>query len=198
MNPEHIPSINHVNAYLQKRDQAHLCQDVTDCNPWPAEALLLEDLRVIEDEHGSDAEREHIRTLIRAVSWFTYPPIPESALVPFLEETHRSLREWALPKEYSAAWETILASCDAGETGTLLESSCRKMDHLFLFVWKELNRFRKAHNIPWKQLAQNDLPADLQLQKDLVQLIRPVRDLLYFRRHFSGWLEPSATPSSTP
>jgi hypothetical protein len=126
------------------------------------------------------------------------PPIPESALVLFLEETHRSLREWALPKEYSAAWETILASCDAGETGTLLESSCRKMDHLFLFVWKELNRFRKAHNIPWKQLAQNDLPADLQLQKDLVQLIRPVRDLLYFRRHFSGWLEPSATPSSTP
>ena len=184
--PEHIPTIDKVNAYLTKRAQGDLCRDVTECNTWPAEAFLLDDLRTYVEQAQPLPQASHaeIRLYLRALSWFQYPALSDSELLlaidaaPLLDAHDRTLLHHTITDHLQ---------------DDLAEPAAHCVDVRFLEAWAQLQKERRLADLPWRQLANETLPGPILEAKALVQALRPIRDAIYFRRHLSHWLAWSNT-----
>lgn len=179
--PEHIPTVDKVNAYLATRAQGDLCRDVMDCNPWPAEAFLMDDLaHYLAGQaplpHATWAET---RLYLRAVSWFLYPALSEDQFRARLDgltgisATDKALLHGALAQAHEE---------DA------LEPAVRAIERAYLNAWSSLQKARRDADLPWRALEGEDLPEAVRAAKTRVNELRPLRDQLYFRRHLAHWL----------
>ncbi len=184
--PEHIPTIDKVNAYLASRAQGDLCRDVMGCNPWPAEAFLMDDLAHYAAGQAPlpHATRAETRLYLRAVSWFLYPPISEDAF---------RARVDALA-DASADEKALLhgALAHAHEEDAT-EPAVQAIERLYLAAWAGLQKARRDADLPWRALEDASLPEPVAAAKARVNALRPLRDLLYFRRHLAHWLSWSGT-----
>lgn len=179
--PEHIPTVDKVNAYLSTRAQGDLCKDVVNCNSWPAEAFLMDGLlRYVRDEEPlPQATRVETRLYLRAVSWFTYPAMSDVELIKMSDTlSHLSATERALFHEAL----TNHTKDDA------LESAAQRMDEVYGQAWSELQRTRRLADLTWREIQNEDLPSEVKQAKKLVNTLRPLRDAIYFHRHLSHWL----------
>lgn len=184
--PEHIPTVDKVNAYLSARAQGDLCKDVVDCNSWPAEAFLMDDLaRYVRDEQPfPQATRAETRLYLRAVSWFTYPALSASELLQQIDTlTHVS------PADRQVLQEAL--------SGTLqdeaLEPAAQRIDDIYVEAWNELQKQRRLADLPWREVQRTDLPQDVLLAKQRVETLRPFRDTIYFHRHLPHWVAFATT-----
>lgn len=179
--PEHIPTIDKVNTYLTKRAQGDLCRDVVDCNTWPAEAFLMDDLRVYIERSQPQpaASRVEIRLYLRALSWFQYPPLSDQELLyaidtaPLLTAADRILFHQALTTD---------------QQDEALEPAAQCIDERFLEAWSNLQKARRDADLPWRAIGSEHLPGPVLEARADIQSLRPIRDALYFRRHLSHWL----------
>ena len=187
--PEHIPSLEAVERYLGTREQEHLCKDVATCNPWPIEALLMQDLATAYLHPEAPERIRELRELSRAVSWFTYTP-PEAEELPHHFARLIPVVVHDLPHTASTDLERIREALNQPNlTGEALEPATQAIDSLFLAAWNHLNAVRQHADISWKLLNKPSLIAAVEDKKALVRGLRPIRDALLFRRHFSGWLQ---------
>ena len=179
--PEHIPSIDKVNAYLALRAQGDLCEDVLDCQTWPAEAFLMDDLtaHLHHTNPLPKASLADIRLYLRAISWFQYPACSDSELLTLIHT------QTAFTSQEKALFSQIFSQ-DQKEQD--VEQAVGRLDTLFLLAWQELQKARRAHDLPWRAISHDALPSDLIEAKGAVEALRPLRDALYFRRHLSHWL----------
>ncbi len=178
--PEHIPSINKVNAYLASRAQGDLCEDVLDCQTWPAEAFLMDDLaKHLAQEHPlPKASLADTRLYLRAISWFQYPALSDVELLAHIHERSFSSDDTAL---FAQVFSNDQKDQEA-------ERATTRIDALYLAAWQELQKARRARDIPWRDVSHTALPSDVLEAKLLIETLRPLRDALYFRRHLSHWL----------
>lgn len=185
ISPEHIPTVDKVNAYLSKRAQGDLCADVINCNSWPAEAFLMEDLLCLINDEAPlpEATRAQTRLYLRAVSWFTYPDYSDLELMERVDHSD------VLSGEDRALLHQALAAHLKDEA---LEPATQRVDALYGEAWKELQASGRAHTLSWQQLENTGLPEDVTLAKERVNALRPIRDAIYFRRHLAHWLAWSA------
>lgn len=187
--PEHIPSLEAVERYLGTREQEHLCKDITTCNPWPTEALLMHDLALAYAHPETPDRIRELRELTRTVSWFTYKPLTAEELPLYFERlipvmTHDIPH--ISPHDVERIREALL---EPNVTGDSLEPATQTIDKLFLSAWDALNTVRQRADMSWKLMNKPSLVAALEEKKALVRGLRPIRDALLFRRHFSGWLQ---------
>ncbi len=183
--PEHIPTIDKVNAYLATRAQGDLCRDVMDCNPWPAEAFLMDDLTHYAEGKTPlpHATRAETRLYLRAVSWFLYPPVSEERFRAQVDEA----------KTLTAADKALFHGALAHkQEEDALEPAIQRIEALYVEAWSDLQKARREADLPWRALQGADLPEAVQEAKARVELLRPLRDTLYFYRHLSHWLSWSA------
>ncbi len=179
--PEHIPTIDKVNAYLATRAQGDLCRDVMECNPWPAEAFLMDDLAhyVAGQAPLPHATWAETRLYLRAVSWFLYPPLSEERFrarvdaLTGVSGTDKALLHGALAHTHES---------DA------LEPAVQAMERAYVSAWSSLQKARRDADLPWRALEGGDLPETVQTAKARVNELRPLRDQLYFYRHLAHWL----------
>ena len=179
--PEHIPTVDKVNAYLLTRAQGDLCKDVIDCNSWPAEAFLMEDSqRILRDEAPlPQATHAEIRLYLRAVSWFTYPPISDAELIVGIEATGM----------LTASDRALFHETLAGHvTNEVLEPAARRMDEVYSRAWTELQRVRRLADIPWREVPSDTVSDEVKRARTTINTLRPLRDTLYFHRHLPHWL----------
>ncbi len=184
--PEHIPTIDKVNAYLATRAQGEACRDVMDCNPWPAEAFLMDDLAHYAEGKAPlpHASRAETRLYLRAVSWFLYPPVSEEA---FRKQVDAA-------KILSAADKALFHGALAHkQEEDALEPAVQRLEHLYVDAWTALQKARRDADLPWRALQEKELPETVAAAKADVEALRPLRDTLYFYRHLSHWLAWSAT-----
>lgn len=179
--PEHVPTVDKVNAYLESRVQGDVCKDVLHCNSWAAEAFLMEDLnRIIQRTpplpHATLAET---RLYLRAVSWFLYPALSDQELLSLIDQS----------TTFSASDRSLFHSALAGQLqDERLEPAVQHIEALYIEAWNALKNTCSQNRLSWCDLAKTDHPEAIQQLKQAIDRLRPLRDALYFRRHLPHWL----------
>ncbi len=180
--PEHLHLIHDLQAYLaeprtqerafERLQRETACADVFRCDPWKYEPLLLDDLLKARTFQLPE-EIQQLRGLIRAGSWNTYERQEQDDILKRLKE----LRE--IEKQEAPHIDRVIADIRNGVIGEALEISVRTIENINVTAWHQLKRY---HGIRGEQ-AHIEKPNVLteQLHTELT-LIRPIRDLLYFRR----------------
>lgn len=183
--PEHVPTVDKVNAYLLTRAQGDLCKDVVNCNSWPAEAFLMDDLLryVRNDAPLPQATRAETRLYLRAVSWFTYPTVSETELI---ETSDR------LPNLSAADRALFHEALNGHSKDEALEPAAQRIDEVYGEAWTELQRVRRLADLAWRDIQGAELPDEVKHAKEAVNALRPLRDTIYFHRHLSHWLALTA------
>lgn len=180
--PEHLYLIHDLQAYLaeprmqerafERFQRETACADVFQCDPWKYEPLLLDDLLKART-FQSPEEIHQLRGLIRAGSWNTYEHQEQDDILKRLKE----LRE--IEKQEAPHIDRVIADIRNNVIGEALEISVHTIENMNVTAWHQLKRY---HGIRGEQ-AHIEKPNALteQLHAELT-LIRPIRDLLYFRR----------------
>ncbi len=179
--PEHVPTVDKVNTYLERRAQGDICKDVLDCNSWGAEAFLMDDLaRIVRhEEPHPNATLAETRLYLRAVSWFLYPAPSDQALLfmidqnPLFSSSDRALFHGALVSHLQ---------------DEQIEPAVQRLETLYLHAWDNLKNACAQTHLAWRDLAKTDTPENIRSARQAVETLRPLRDALYFRRHLPSWL----------
>lgn len=178
--PEHIPTVDKVNAYLSTRAQGDLCAEVINCNSWPAEAFLMEDLtRFVLNERPANTTRAQTRLYLRAVSWFTYPAFTDLALIERIDALGN-----IGPSDRALLHEAFARHLQ----DEALEPAAQSIDRIYVEAWNALQKARRLQDVTWKRIGEPEPVPALQSAKDRVESLRPIRDAIYFKRHLPHWL----------
>lgn len=200
-----ILGVSHLKKFLEVRGHADACAQVessiTECNPWAFEPVLLDELIRARLQHVNPETMNKLRDLVRAGSWNTYPRQTQAEVLTLLssikssEERHWDTRiRHADPdtsREYHTYANEARESIERVERdirehrlGEQIEYAVRTVEDLQLRAYGELKKISIAHRCTIQEARE--LPAGKPLAKEIERL-RPIRDLLYFRRAHGDW-----------
>lgn len=206
---EHFASVVDLHGYLERRGHAEACKHAYSCDPWKYEPVLFDDLiaaRIKEDKPGQD----ELRGIIRAGSWMTYPRVDAKDIESRLKsvqqqeeaswtwrirqadpDTAKELRDDL--KEVQQEIVGIQRALTDGVVGPELESATRAIEDISARLWTDLKQLASIHGLSNEDLRRNHLTKPITQE---LERLRPVRDLIYYRRLYPKQAARSLTAAS--
>lgn len=202
------------------KTREQLCENIFNCSPWDAEPLLLDDLNEAKRQ-GSPEQINHVREIIRAVSWGsihqprTDRPTALKIAHELQEEAeqnhvkHRQLSgakqtELSLVDPDIIGLEDVIAVLNNKEKQTLAEKAAEYVETKIEAAWRDFIKVyqaSKASDWPekkkyWPNIGVK-LPEPVKNAADRVIKLRQVRNQLYFHLLYPvlashAWDEASA------
>jgi hypothetical protein len=160
---EHFSHIEDVVAFVKRQlpENANhdawknVCEDVLHCELTKVEPLLLKELDQA-NEHSN--EEEHIRSLVRAASWYTHPQLTQEQLLAKIDQLVPKLQGNLIHQ-----LQTIRTAIQTPKSGTEARDAAEVIEALIA--------------------ALNTAPTDTETQTTL----RELRDQIYYQLLYPHW-----------
>lgn len=206
---EHFASIVDLHSYLDRRGYEEACKHAYSCDPWKYEPVLFTDLIKARINDDKPLQNE-LRELIRAGSWMTYPRVNEKEIETRLKEVERqeeSSWTWRIRQsdpdtakelskdlqEVKGDIEGIRQSLQKGTVGLELETATRAIEDISARLWTDLKQLSSIHGLKEKELRTHHLTSPITQE---IERLRPIRDLIYYRRLYPKQAARSLTAVS--
>lgn len=193
---ERMTAPTELSTYLAEHGHEDACLHAYSCDPWKYEPVLFDDL--VKERMGANDPQSiaELRGLIRAGSWMTYPRPDKRDLkdaMDALRQTERQRWSWKIKqadpdtsRELSETMKDTLKQIDAIQQaideqriGDDAEEAARHVEDIHASLWLTLKAEMRVHGLTDEDMDSR--PATKALHEEIERL-RPIRDLLYFRR----------------
>ncbi len=195
--------VSKIKSYISEIEKA--CTGEYSCDPFKYEPILLELLNEEKVKNSNPQKINELRGLIRAGSWMTYERMKPAAIIglvnklKILETEARSFwLKQADPDTYKELsqdlketlndLEEVNLSLRQNKTGQDLEAYARIIENLNARIWIALREFMNLHHLEPNSLRSQTLTKPLIEE---IEIIRPIRDLIYLRRIYPKWAAAS-------
>lgn len=198
---ERFLSVTDLHDHLEANGHLEACEHAFKCDPWKYEPILLEELIGELASDGNPERVNRLRKLIRAGSWMSYSrenPDDVSAdlnAVRASEErswesrirhadpdTSKELRE-DMEGELKE-FDFVVRAIESNSVGRDAEPATRAIDNLQARAWNALKRLLAVRDLSLDEAKRDHVTKPLIAE---IERLRPVRDLLYYRRCYPGW-----------
>lgn len=216
---EHLHTVRDLSEYLatprddisseELRDRQSACRGIYSCDPQTYEPYLLDDVLQSRMQRQHEAELNQLRGLIRAGSWMTYKRQTLETALDQLTQFEKNLSQDGhariIAADPSTATEHYLNlqqelteiqqirdALRANITGKELEPIVRLVEDFNIHLWQRLKQYHAIRGEHVSRVQPDKVSKPLYQE---IALLRPIRDLLYFRRVYPNWARRTSESS---